>query len=163
MSAALTVPVRRLAKMLDLGPRRVQQLADEGVFPKTDRGRYDVDACVLAYVRYMFTGPAAAGVAAGPEDLLTAKTRKTSAEADIATLNAAERRGELVEVAEIALEARTAMIEIRQRMLQVPERVAGRVLGETDERRLKTALREEISAALAALADAGDAAEAVPA
>ena len=43
---------KQLADLLELTPRRVQQLAKEGTFPKIERGRYPLVECVRAYVRY---------------------------------------------------------------------------------------------------------------
>lgn len=42
----------QLAELLELTPRRVQQLAAEGIFPKIERGRYPLVECVRAYVKY---------------------------------------------------------------------------------------------------------------
>ena len=43
-----------LGKVLDdLTPRRVQQLAQEGVIPKADRGKYPLVPCVQGYIRYL--------------------------------------------------------------------------------------------------------------
>lgn len=47
-----TAPIESLAKLLDLTPRRVQQLAKEGVIPKpATRGQYDIIPSVVAYIR----------------------------------------------------------------------------------------------------------------
>ena len=43
---------KQLADLLELTPRRVQQLAKEGTFPKIERGRYPLVECVRAYVHY---------------------------------------------------------------------------------------------------------------
>ncbi len=43
---------KQLADLLELTPRRVQQLAAEGVFPKMARDRYPLVECVRAYVGY---------------------------------------------------------------------------------------------------------------
>jgi hypothetical protein len=44
--------VEQVAALLNLSPRRVQQLAKEKVFAQLRRGRYDAPACVRAYVNY---------------------------------------------------------------------------------------------------------------
>ena len=44
--------VKELASLLELTPRRIQQLAKEGTFPKIERGKYALDECVRAYVQY---------------------------------------------------------------------------------------------------------------
>ena len=46
MSQVVTYPIDVIAKVLDLTPRRVRQLVDEGVIPREERGRYALIACV---------------------------------------------------------------------------------------------------------------------
>ncbi|MFQ5717493.1 MAG: hypothetical protein ACE5GQ_10390 [Nitrospinales bacterium] len=42
-----------VGEWLKISPRRVQQMAAEGIIPKPKkRGRYDLKACVLAYVDF---------------------------------------------------------------------------------------------------------------
>src|SRR6266850_2467819 len=49
----LTWPTDKMAKFIDVSPRRLQQLVQEGVIPKSDRGRYSPIAVNLAYIRYL--------------------------------------------------------------------------------------------------------------
>jgi hypothetical protein len=49
----LTWPSEKMAKFIDLTPRRLRQLVDEGVVPREDRGRYNPFAVTVAYVRYL--------------------------------------------------------------------------------------------------------------
>lgn len=45
-----TVSASDLGRVLNLTARRVRQLHEEGVFPRSERGRYPLAACVQAYV-----------------------------------------------------------------------------------------------------------------
>ena len=50
----LTWPTPRMAKFIDVTPRRLQQLVQEGVVPKCEeRGRYNPIAVNLAYIRFL--------------------------------------------------------------------------------------------------------------
>jgi phage terminase Nu1 subunit (DNA packaging protein) len=49
----LTWPAEKMAKFIDISPRRLQQLVQEGIIPKEDRGRYSPIAVNLAYIRYL--------------------------------------------------------------------------------------------------------------
>jgi phage terminase Nu1 subunit (DNA packaging protein) len=42
-----------MAEMLQLSPRRLQQLATEGIIPKISRGRYELAPVVQAYINYL--------------------------------------------------------------------------------------------------------------
>jgi len=54
MSRDLTWPTDRMAKFIDVTPRRLQQLVQEGVVPKSEgHGRYNPIAVNLAYIRYL--------------------------------------------------------------------------------------------------------------
>lgn len=41
-----------LAALLELTPRRIQQLVQEGIFTKVERGKYPTADCVQAYLRF---------------------------------------------------------------------------------------------------------------
>lgn len=49
----LTWPLDRMARILDMSPRRVGQLVSEGVLSREERGRYNPLKNVVAYVRYL--------------------------------------------------------------------------------------------------------------
>ena len=53
MAANNTVPLSTIAKLLDLTERRVNQLAKDGVLPKSARGRYELVPVVRAYIRFL--------------------------------------------------------------------------------------------------------------
>src|SRR4030095_7209146 len=48
-----TWPAEKMAKFINITPRRLQQLVQEGIIPKEDRGRYSPIAVNLAYIRYL--------------------------------------------------------------------------------------------------------------
>ncbi len=49
----LTWPAVRMAKMMDIVPSRLRQLAGEGIIPKSGKDRYPVFECNIAYIRYL--------------------------------------------------------------------------------------------------------------
>lgn len=87
-----TASVDTIAKLLDMTPRRVQQLANEGIIPKPeDRGQYEIVPCVVGYIKHikgMLNGEAG--------DLASEKTRLTKAQAEkteIETARLKSKRG----------------------------------------------------------------------
>ena len=46
-------PVDAIAKLLNISPRRIQQLVALEVIPRGERGRYDLLRCVRGYVMYL--------------------------------------------------------------------------------------------------------------
>jgi hypothetical protein len=49
----LTWPSEKMAKFIDLTPRRLRQLVDEGIVPREERGRYNPFAVTVAYTRFL--------------------------------------------------------------------------------------------------------------
>ncbi|MCL2344778.1 MAG: hypothetical protein FWC58_02845 [Desulfobulbus sp.] len=119
MSANL-VSVDAVARLMDMTPRRVQQLANEGVIPKPkSRGQYEIFACVIGYIRHlrgMLDGDAG--------DLLSEKMRLTRAQADKTEIEAARIKGELVSLADAERGWSALVGAFRAKMLTLPQRAA---------------------------------------
>jgi phage terminase Nu1 subunit (DNA packaging protein) len=127
------------AHELNLGSRRIQQLAKEGL-PRADRGVYDVVACFRWYVRYLqrklierALPEDGDGDAGGPATSASATRHKMlSIEAELKQIELAEKREQLVSIEKAAKDIEAIVIEIRTRILALPPRLAAEVLGETD-------------------------------
>ena len=48
-----TCSVAKLGELLNLSPRRLQQLAKQGIIPKDVRGRYNMAGAIRGYSRYL--------------------------------------------------------------------------------------------------------------
>jgi phage terminase Nu1 subunit (DNA packaging protein) len=92
--AAASHSLKTISKLLDLSPRRVQQLVKEGVIPKMERGRYELVPVVRAYIHYLRERNIQAGVVSLEE----VRTRKIKAEAELAEIDLAQQRGETINV-----------------------------------------------------------------
>ena len=64
-----TVNVETLAKMLDLTPRRIQQLAKEDILKKDGRGDYSLTESLLSYVKHLEVWRAPAAIPCDADDL----------------------------------------------------------------------------------------------
>ena len=138
-------PLPVLSKVINLGVRRIQELADEGILVREGRGKYPLADNVLAYIGFL------RGVAqnAGQEiDFNAEKARKTKAEADIAEIEAAKAKGEVVELKDVERGLEYAFAEIKTNLRSVPSRVVGRIVGETEEHKIKEAILDEIDSIL---------------
>lgn len=144
MSAQITVTA--LAKMLQITPRRVQQLADQGVIPRAGRGKYDLEAAVAGYVA--FIQDRTPQPSDGQIDYREEKARLTKAQADIAEIELAKARQEVAPVIEFERTTAAIMTMLQVNMLNIPQRVVTRLLGETDESKFKKVLTDEIRIAL---------------
>jgi phage terminase Nu1 subunit (DNA packaging protein) len=149
-----TYPAKTIAKLLMLTERRVQQLAKEGVVPKAERGRYELAPAVQGYIRYLQDRAAGAAPQAGTIDYHVEKARKTKAEADIAEIEAAKRRGDAIDAAEVKRAWQLILGEVRANLLgNTPQRITSLVLGLDDEAQIKRVIRDEIALAMSAAAE----------
>ena len=143
-SVSRTVPtwigkLEECAHELNLGSRRVQQLAREGL-PRAERGIYDVVACFRWYVRYLqrklverALPEDGDGDAGGPVSSSTATRHKMlSIESELKQIELAEKREQLVSIDKDTKDLQAIVVEIRTRILALPPRLAAEVLGETD-------------------------------
>lgn len=122
-------PITMIARLLDLTERRVQQLSREGVIPKAERGRYELVGAVRGYVRYLRELALKADL--GTADYGAERARLVKARADLAEMEAAQRRGELVPAEEVQEAWRDIVARLRARILVIPDKIAPQ-LHETD-------------------------------
>lgn len=83
-----------------------------------------------------------------PDDIEALKCRKLLADAQLAELELAQKKGEVAHIEEFERMWSLAMGQLRQNILGVPQRAVLQLIGETDERKFKTKLRAEIVLAL---------------
>lgn len=92
--------------------------------------------------------------ATGSNELMSAdeaKRRKLMAEAGLQEIELNKRKGDVIELSEVEKKLSNTFAVIRSNMLKVSDRTAIRLIGETDETRIKKIIREEINQALDAL------------
>jgi phage terminase Nu1 subunit (DNA packaging protein) len=91
-------PASTIAKLFNLTERRIQQLAKEGIIPKSERGKYSLVAVVQGYVKYL--QDRAAGRSAGSyrdeSDIKVERKRLITAQANKIESENHKLRGELV-------------------------------------------------------------------
>jgi phage terminase Nu1 subunit (DNA packaging protein) len=143
MSTA-TQPIGVIARLLDLSERRIQQLSREGVIPKAERGQYDLIGSVRGYVRYL--RDQALRAQAGALDYAAERARFIRARADLAEMEAEEKRRSLIAADEIEAAWIAILALLRTRLLALPDRLAPQAFDQPtvgDTRNLiRTAIRE---------------------
>src|SRR3972149_11838940 len=120
------VDINRLAKILNVTPRRIHQLVQEGM-PKVGRGQYPLIACIHWFIK--FWQDRAEGRIAGwginqkKGGVIAAKERLTRTQADIAQIDYEERIGSIHKTEECRRSAFTLGRGLRGMILIVPGRV----------------------------------------
>ena len=148
------VKVDVLAKLFSLTPRRVQQLAKEGVIPRTGRGEYELGPAVQGYVRFLQERAAGAPSAEGGGDLLAERTKGMRLSNELTEIELGKAKGELVGLAEAVRAYAGVMVEIRASLLETtPARIAAAVVGLDGEGPIRRAVKEELRSVLERVAD----------
>ena len=133
-----------VARLLDLSERRVQQLSREGVIPKAERGQYDLIGSVRGYVRYL--RDQALKAQAGAPDYAAERARFIRARADLAEMEAEEKRHSLIAAEQIEAAWIAVLALLRTRLLALPDRLAPQAFEQStvgDTRNLiRAAIRE---------------------
>jgi len=146
-----TVSAGELGYFLNgLTPRRVQQLAADGVVFKSGRGRYNLSESVRGYCAYMQRLNSAAQ---GEPDTFygDAKNQKMRADADKAIMEAAQLAGNLVPAEIVAFQWSHMVGAFRAKLLNLPKKAAPLVQHETTFRKCNAALSEAIRECLGEL------------
>lgn len=140
--------IESIAKLLDLTPRRVQQLVKEGVIPKpVTRGQYDIIPSVVAYIRHL------RAIANGDGgDLITEKTRLARAQALKTEVEVARLQGQLVPVDAVESAWAAMVTAARAKLLTLPVRASGLTVSLSCEAEIERLLTDMVLEALSELA-----------
>lgn len=148
MAAVATYPVSTIAKLLLLTERRVQQLTEQGVIPKAERGRYELAPAVQGYVKFL-RDRAVGGDGADADDGENVKLKRAKRRA--AEVVAARLESSVIEKAPTLLRVRELAQQERDAILAWPARVVPILAADlgVDEHALHAALdsglREHLS------------------
>ena len=152
----MIVGVNEIAKFMGVNMTTVYQWIRDGcpVHEKGTRGKNSHKLDTREVTEWRLQKEREGGEARG--GLLSkqeAQRRKLNAEAEKAELEVAKQKGLVVDLNELQTELENKFAEFRAVVRKIPERCVLRLVGEMDERKIKTIILEEIDAALELLAD----------
>ena len=142
-----------VAQALNITSRRVEQLVKEGM-PRAGRGRYDLGACLLWYVRYLQKALEArsprtnTGAGGDASDFGDAKLRSARADAHLKELELSRQRGEVVEVEAAARLWDEAVTGMRAKLVASINATAVRCVGLETIAQAHVVLRSMVNDAL---------------
>ena len=143
---ARLVKEAELAAMLDVSPRRIRQLSDEGTIVKSGPGEYELHASVLGYIRKS---------ASGGDGYEADRARKMKADADMAEIEAAKAASKLVESRPIERTWMAAIIGAKTRLMALPARIGPQTVIQPTAQAATELIRKEMMDALAELSRVG--------
>jgi phage terminase Nu1 subunit (DNA packaging protein) len=145
--AAQTYPVTVISKLLDLTPRRVQHLANEGVIPRAEKGRYELVPAVRGYIRYL-RDRSIGRDGEQSSDIASERARLTREQADKMAMENAKARGELIPTPLVQKSIERAFSAFGSRIDAIPRKAVPRLKGCSGDAAREKVLRELIREAL---------------
>lgn len=143
--AGLTGSAHDVAALTGLTIQRVHQLVKEGRIRQRERGVFDLVPAVSQYCEYI-RGYSRGSDAKRLED--EERTRLTSAKADLAELEAAQRTGLLVDRDAVRRQDAALARVLRNNLQTIPDRVTALVMAATEAGAVHKVLADEIEASL---------------
>ena len=150
MAELTTYPIATISKLLDLSPRRIRQLVDEGIIPREERRRYALVPAVRGYIQYLRDRAVNADV--GSDELGRHRARKLKEEADQLEMKSGQMRGELVTVEKYHLMMTASFARVRSKLLALPSKMAPLVVVSKTAAEAQAMLKDVVHDALNELA-----------
>lgn len=141
-----TVPLKTIARVCNITERRVNQLVKEGVMPRHERGRYPFIRCVTGYIQYLQARVDGSGFKS--PDIEESKNRKLAAEAEMAELELAKGRREVMTIADHFKVVNILFDLLRTSLLALPTRLAPNLVTATDVKGIKSTLESDLDGIL---------------
>ncbi|MCC8056420.1 hypothetical protein [Cloacibacillus sp.] len=152
----IKLTTKEIADLFRLTETRVQQLAKKKIIPKLGRGEFELKPAAQSYIQYL-QGQITGAVIADTSELemrkLAAEAQEREAKAKMAQLNLSVMQGDLHESRVVEQFMTDVIIACRQRMLAIPSRATGLLVGKKDQTEIASILRELLQEALESLAD----------
>jgi phage terminase Nu1 subunit (DNA packaging protein) len=140
---------KQLAEILGLSTRRIQQLAEEGVFPKTGRGKYKGIESIQKYIHTLQSNNAGdAEVDYFKERALHERAKREKSELQLGVM-----KGEMHTSNDIKLVMNDMIMAFRSRILALPTKLTPQLVDKTDMPVILDLLTREVSEALMELSE----------
>jgi phage terminase Nu1 subunit (DNA packaging protein) len=134
-----------LARVMDVQPKSVSDLVAKGM-PHEARGQYDVGRCLAWYVRYLHAQMNRRGITEEERNsgvnLRVERHRLLKVQADLGELDLLERSGKSIPISVYEKLLVGWVITIRQRVLALPSRLSGMLVG-LDRRAIQDVIDRE--------------------
>ena len=147
------VTTNRLAFVLGITARRVQQLAGEGVFNKVSRGKFHLSESIQKYISYQLLLEKKK-YNKNDLEINEAKRKRETEEAFLKEMELEKRRGELLEKSEVINTWQKILSVIKTRSMALPTKLAPQIIGMDRVADIKNALDKEINGFLTEISEA---------
>lgn len=141
----MTVSSTTLANILNLSTRRIRQLADEGLFKKSERGKYNLVDNIHSYITYIKTNSEAKDIENDTElDLDEERAKLEKVKRLQAELKLAAMKGTMHESKDVERVMNDMLTNFRSKLLSLPSKVAPLLIAIDDIAEIQDKLQKEI-------------------
>lgn len=139
----MVVNQKQFAKIIGVTTRRVRQMRDEeGLFRLEEQGKgYELERCVPEYIDYKLKAEVTRGTSFIKEK---EQADHEHIKKEISKLKLRKLKNELHEAADVEYFLTNMLIGFKNRLLTVPSKVAGLVVGETDVNAIVNLIENEM-------------------
>jgi phage terminase Nu1 subunit (DNA packaging protein) len=141
-----TYKVGVIARLFGVSERRIQQLAKDGIIPKSVKGKYELVGCVRGYIGFL--QERAFGKDVMSIDAHQERARLLKAQADKTELEVKVLSRNMISVEEVKNDWSAMAVSFRSRLLGLPTRGAHLATGLKEFHEVEQALRELVHEAL---------------
>lgn len=143
---------RSMGKLIGLSDRRVRQLADEGVIPRTEGGSYELTVALPAYINHLKMD-GEIDKSSLDSFLQKEKALHEKAKREKAELILGQMRNNLHESQDVEKVMNEMLINFKTKLLSIPTKVAPQLIGYEEIPEVEEILRHEIYEVLKELSE----------
>lgn len=140
---------KQLAEVLNLSPRRIQQLADEEIIVKNSRGKYNALESIRRYIQFLQEKRSESDEA----NYFKERALHEKAKREMAELKLAKLKNQLHDAADVEAVMANMLVTFRSRMLSLPDKVSPKLLAMDNLSEISETIRDEIMDALTELSE----------
>lgn len=144
----MTFTTKQLSEMLELSPRRVQQLADEGVLVKAGRGHYDAVSSIRNYLTFLRSKLGDENIDLKREQALHERAKRELAEIKLSVV-----RGDVHRSDDVKLVMNDMIAAFRSKVLNIPAKIAPQLVGMKKHTDIQHLLMREVRDACTELSE----------
>lgn len=150
----LTVSASVLAELLGVTDRRVRQLAEEGIFTRVSKGRYNLPESIKTYINMLKMEQDIVNAGTGDGlDLETERAIKIRVERKQAEIKLALMKGEVHKAADVEQIMTDMLTSFRTKLLNIPAKLAPILVARNEVGHIKDLINNEIIEVLNELKD----------
>lgn len=151
---SLIVGTSVICEAFSLSPRRVREIAQEGIIERVKNGAYELLPTVKRYITYLRTKAETKTDGKVTEaDYIIEKTMHERAKRKISELELAQMQGKLHDSADIEREMTKMLAAFRAKILAIPSKLAPQLIAQSEISVIESILETEVYNALSELSE----------